>query len=521
MRGLLLIGLEEIEPSRWTSQFVAEAAGAILFCRDAADASQLKDLVQRLQEVARSAGRPPLLIATDQEGGPVRRLGPLGSAWPAAMALGAVGDVAVTRTVYYAIGGELADFGINLDFAPVADLNSNARNPVIGLRSFGDDPAAVAEHVRAAVVGLHRAGIAATAKHFPGHGDTAVDSHDALPSVTRDREQLFAREFVPFRAAVEAGVDAVMSAHVTVPLATGDRVPATLSRTMLDDLLRNELGFEGVICTDDMEMRAIADAYGPGEAAVRALQAGADLILFRSLDSAAAAEKVLASAVREGRLDEAHVEASLDRIEALRNRPAAAEFIRPRPAAADRQANAALSREVAQRAITIVRSAGGVPPLPSSGVARIFIVNFTASDAPGERPSSSALVSSALGKAFAHAGYRVTEQVRGLEPEGHEYKQLLMAAGSADAFVAVTRRAFMHPLQAQAVADLATFGKPIAAVAAREPYDALDLPENVAVIATFGDDESSLEAAAQVLLGRTRATGQLPVRIEHPVGFHD
>ena len=521
MRGLLLIGLDEIEPSRWTSQFVAEAAGAILYCRDVADASQLKDLVQRLQENARAAGRPPLLIATDQEGGPVRRLDSLGSVWPAAMALGAVGDVAVTRTVYYAIGGELADFGINLDFAPVADLNSNARNPVIGLRSFGDDPMAVAEHVRAAVVGLHRAGIAATAKHFPGHGDTAVDSHDALPSVTRDREQLFAREFVPFRAAVEAGVDAVMSAHVMVPLVTGDRLPATLSRTMLEDFVRDELGFEGVICTDDMEMRAIADAYGPGEAAVRALQAGADLILFRSLESAATAEKTLAGAVRAGRLDGARVEASLNRIEALRNRPPAAEFIRPRTASADREANAALAREVARRSITVVRSAGGVPPLSLPGGARVFIVNFTASDAAGGRPSSTARVSSAFGKAFADAGYRVTEQVRSLEPEGHEYKQLLMASGSADAFVALTRRAFMHPLQAQAVADLATFGKPIAAVAAREPYDALDLPENVPVVASFGDDEISLEAAAQVLLGRTRANGQLPVRIEHPVGSHD
>ena len=513
MRGLLLVGFDGAEASLSASQFFADAAGAILYCRKVADAAQLRSGVQQLQQRARNAGRLPLIIATDQEGGPVRRLGALGTAWPAAMAMGSAADVTLTRTTYRALGEELADIGVNLDFAPVADLNSSARNPVIGLRSFGDDPTTVAEHVRAAVLGLRDAGIGATAKHFPGHGDTTVDSHEALPSVTRDREELFSREFVPFRAAIDANVDAMMTAHVLLPLLTGDKLPATLSRAVLEDILRKELGFQGVICTDDMEMRAIADAYGPGEAAVRALQAGADLVLFHSLEPALAAQQSLAKAVNDGRLDAGRVDASLKRIEALRNRLAQRSTTSP----IDRAANAALARDVAQRAIALVRSAAGMPPLALQSGARVFIVNFENRAAGGERPSSTARVSSALGKVFAAAGYRVTEQLRSIEPAGHEYKQLLMAAGSADAIVALTRRAFMHSLQARAVSDLAMFGKPVVAVAAREPYDALDLPDNVAVIASFGDDEAALDAAAQVLLGRTQATGRLPVRIEHSV----
>jgi beta-N-acetylhexosaminidase len=426
------------------------------------------------------------------------------------MALGSAADAELTRRVYRALGSELADIGVNLDFAPVADLNSNARNPVIGLRSFGDDPSTVAEQVRAAVLGLHEAGIGATAKHFPGHGDTTVDSHEALPSVQSDRAQLLSREFVPFRAAIDANVDVMMTAHVLLPALTGDKLPATLSRFVLEDILRKELGFQGVICTDDMQMRAIADAYGPGEAAVRALQAGADLVLFSSFKAALVAEKTLAEAVGDGRLDVSRVEASLKRIESLRNRLAQRTTASP----IDRAANTALAREVARRAIALVRSATGVPPLSVPPGARILIVNFEERDAGSRgRPSSTARVSSALGKSFAAAGYHVTEQLRSVEPAGHEYKQLLMAAGSADAIVALTRRAFMHPLQARAVSDLAMLGKLVVAVAASEPYDALDLPDNVAVIASFGDDEAALEAAAQVLLGRAQAMGKLPVQI--------
>lgn len=319
--GLLLVGFEGASPSAGTLDFIAGTAGAILFRPNIDGSETTVALTGALQAAARAARCKPLLIAVDQEGGVVERLGAAGSHPPSAMALGAADDVELTRAVHARIGAEAAALGIMLDLAPVADVNTNPLNPVIGLRSFGDDPHAVARHVTAAVHGLHDAGIGSCAKHFPGHGDTEDDSHTGLPSVVSDLERLRAREFVPFRAAIDAGVDVVMTAHVGLPAVDRSGAPATLSHVILTDILRHELSFDGVICTDDMEMQAVAQRYPLGEAAVLAVQAGADLVLFsHSLDAARAARDALGRALREGRLDPERVTASLARVDALRMR---------------------------------------------------------------------------------------------------------------------------------------------------------------------------------------------------------
>ncbi|MGW4750355.1 glycoside hydrolase family 3 protein, partial [Streptomyces sp. NPDC004290] len=251
---------------RTAAELIAEyrVGGIIYFAwahntRDPHQIAELSDGIQRAS-LAQPRGLP-VLIATDQEHGIVARVGKPATLFPGAMAIGAEGSRSDAQTLGRIAGAELRALGIRQDYAPDADVNVNPANPVIGVRSFGADTARVARHTAAYVGGLQSAGVAACTKHFPGHGDTAVDSHHAMPRIDADPEVLQERELAPFRAAVEAGTRAVMSAHILVPALDPDR-PATLSRRILTELLRGELGYDGLIVTDGMEMRAIADTHG-------------------------------------------------------------------------------------------------------------------------------------------------------------------------------------------------------------------------------------------------------------------
>ncbi|QMV21811.1 glycoside hydrolase family 3 protein [Streptomyces sp. SCUT-3] len=263
----------------WLLRRIGEGLGAVaLFARNIDRPEQLAALTARLR-----AEQPELIVAADEEGGDVTRLeAGTGSSFPGNLALGAVDDPHLTRAVARELGRMLAACGVTLDWAPSADVNSDPRNPVIGVRSFGSDPQLVARHTAAWVEGLQAAGVAACAKHFPGHGDTSVDSHHALPSVLADPETLRSRELVPFAAAVAAGAKAVMSAHILVPALDPGR-PATLSPAVLHDLLRRPvaeggLGHDGLIVTDGMEMKAVSATWGIERGTVLALAAGADAI---------------------------------------------------------------------------------------------------------------------------------------------------------------------------------------------------------------------------------------------------
>ena len=282
----------------WVERWLERGLGGItLFAYNVRDPEQLAELTAALR-----AERPELLISIDEEGGDVTRLeAEHGSSYPGNLALGAVDDVALTEEVARAIAGELARAGVNLNLAPVADTNTNPRNPVIGVRSFGSDPELVARHVAAFVTGTQRQGVAACAKHFPGHGDTAVDSHRALPTVGGD----LAAALLPFRAAIAAGVQAVMTGHLLVPAL--DEAPATISGPILSGLLRTELGFDGLVVTDALEMQGISRAVGVPEAAVLALAAGADaLCLGHDLHEEAVGQvhAAIVGAVESGRLSE-------------------------------------------------------------------------------------------------------------------------------------------------------------------------------------------------------------------------
>ncbi|MGC5053041.1 glycoside hydrolase family 3 protein [Micromonospora sp. DT48] len=261
-------------PPAWIRRWLGDGLGSVvLFSRNIVDPNQVAALTAALR-----AERPDVIVAIDEEAGDVTRVeSGRGSSRPGNLALGAVDDPALTEEVARDLGEELAAVGITLNYAPDVDVNSNPDNPVIGVRSFGADAPLVARHTTAWVRGLQAGGVAACAKHFPGHGDTRVDSHHALPRIDADRARLHAVELAPFRAAVAAGVQAVMTGHLLVPALDPD-LPATLSDRILGGLLREELGFEGVVVTDAVEMRAVSGRYGLAGAAVRALAAGADAI---------------------------------------------------------------------------------------------------------------------------------------------------------------------------------------------------------------------------------------------------
>lgn len=351
----------------WALDLVAQGlAGHLLFSRNVADPGQ----VAALSSTLRSA-RPDVLIGMDEEGGDVTRLDHReGSRYPGNGALGAIGDPELTRAVYRAIGTDLAAVGVNLDLAPVVDVNT-CDHTAVGTRSFGRDPDQVAAHAAAAVAGLREAGVLACAKHVPGYGATAVDSHRELPTLDASRQTLRTRYLPPFVAAIEAGTPAVMTAHIRVPELTGDD-PATFSRRILVGLLRDELGFTGTIVTDALEMRGAVQATGGvAEGAVASLLAGADLLCIGSRVTAELVEQIVAAvveAVSSGRLALARVEEAAVRVAALAGLSDLAALADLSTAAVPAGWGTALGLDVARRAITIE---GTLPPLDDALVVQL------------------------------------------------------------------------------------------------------------------------------------------------------
>jgi beta-N-acetylhexosaminidase len=317
--GTLMPGFVGTTVPAWVGrEYAAGLASVCLYAANVVDPDQLARLCSSL----RAAG-PELLVAVDEEGGDVTRLHyPTGSTQPGNALLGRLDDTALTRASASAIGGELAAYGINLDLAPVVDVNSADENPVIGVRSFGAEAPHVARHSAAYVEGVQSVGIAACAKHFPGHGDTVTDSHHALPRVHAEAHVLDARELEPFRAAIEAGVACIMTSHVVVSAIDAER-PATFSPTVLGDVLRDRLGFEGVIVSDALDMAGASAETGIPEAAVRALVAGCDLLCIgseTSEDCFLAVVDAIVDAALSGRLPVGRLEDAADRVALMSRR---------------------------------------------------------------------------------------------------------------------------------------------------------------------------------------------------------
>ena len=360
----ILPGFEGPVAPDWVRRWLQDGlGGVVLFAWNVESPEGLAALTASLREE-----REDVVVALDEEGGDVTRLeARTGSSYPGNAALGAVDDVDLTERVAAAIGSELADVGVNLDLAPVADVNSNPRNPVIGIRSFGAEPALVARHVAAFVRGLQGSGVAACAKHFPGHGDTAEDSHLELPVVERLEEGAL----LPFRAAIEAGARAVMTAHIVVRALGAE--PATTSPALLRGLLRDELGFDGMVVTDALEMRAISVNAGVEEGAIRAIASGADgLCLGHDLfeDAVRRVRDALVEAVRAGRISEERLAEAAGRV-----REAGTWASSLRAGRIDPEARRRTGAEGARRAVRVVGDVAlAGPPLvvalePEPGIA--------------------------------------------------------------------------------------------------------------------------------------------------------
>ncbi|MFC9960644.1 glycoside hydrolase family 3 protein [Streptomyces nigra] len=463
----------------WLLRRLGEGLASVgLFGRNIASPEQLAALTAQLR-----AERDDVLVAIDEEGGDVTRLEVrTGSSFPGNHALGAVDDVDLTRQVAAELGRRLAACGVNLNWAPSADVNSNPANPVIGVRSFGADTALAARHTAAYVTGLQSAGVAACTKHFPGHGDTAVDSHHALPRIDADASVLAERELAPFRAAIAAGTRAVMSAHILVPALDPDR-PATLSRAVLTELLRGELGYTGLIVTDGMEMQAIAATYGIERGSVLAIAAGADAICvgggLADDETVRRLRDALVTAVREGDLPEARLAEAAERVRELARWTTAttADAAEARPD---------IGLVAARRALRLT-GAGSFTPLTGAPYVAAFtpVANIAVGD---ETP------------------WGVAAELAGLLPgtrtgsyTGEDAARAALEAAGDRRIVAVVRDEHRHPWMATALDELLTARPDTIVVEMGVPQAT---PRGALHIATHGAARVCGRAAAEVIAGQ-------------------
>jgi beta-N-acetylhexosaminidase len=485
--------------------------GIVLFrAKNMGSLAELRELTAALQKTALQSGQPPLLIAADQEGGQLMAIGDA-TPFPGNMALGATGSEKLAYRVGKALGREVAAVGVNVDFAPVCDVNNNPANPVVGTRSFGESPALVSRLSAALVRGLQSAGVAATAKHFPGHGDTASDSHHGAPVLLHDSKRVHRVELPPFRAAIKAGVRLVMTAHIVFPaLNGGTTLPATLSRDILQGLLRRKLSFDGLIVSDAMDMHAIEQGPGLVVDALAALGAGVDLLLLNhDLARVSSTYSCAVQAARRGLLSPQEIRASARRI--LKLKAWLARSKQPPLSVIGCRDHWALAREVAEKSVTLVRDAGGQLPLNLQPNARIAVVIPRPEDLTPADTSS--LVMPALATAMRRYHGQVDDYTVAMNPSVAEITALRARLAKYDLLILGTINAATYPGQAALVNTLLKNGSRVIAVALRMPYDLAAYPAAPTYVCTYSILPPAMEALAQVLWGRIPFRGKLPVSI--------
>ncbi|MFC8505486.1 glycoside hydrolase family 3 protein [Streptomyces sp. NPDC057411] len=491
------------------------------------DPHQIADLSNGIQRAALAQPTPiPVLISTDQEHGIVARVGEPATLLPGAMALGAGGSHADARKAAQIAGAELAAVGIRQNYAPVADVNVNPANPVIGVRSFGADPEAVAGLVAAQVKGYQRARVAATSKHFPGHGDTAVDSHVGLPTITHTREQWSALDAPPFRAAIAAGIDSIMTAHIVVPALDPSGDPATLSRPILTGILREQLGYDGVVVTDSLGMEGVRTKYGDARVPVLALKAGVDQLLNPpSLD---VAWNAVLKAVRDGELTEARLDESILRILRLKARLGLLDDPYVTHAGVDRTVGTAShlahADRIAEGTTTLLVNEDGFLPLSRRSHGKVLVVGAD----PASPSGTTGPPTTTLAAALTELGFTAKALSTGITPTAAKIEEAVAAAAGHDVVVVGTYNVSATSPQLTLVARLVATGVPVVTIAIRNPYDVARVSGQRATLAAYSWTDVELRAAVRVLAGRARPKGRLPVpvpsaddptRVLYPVGY--
>ncbi len=480
--------------------------GVIYFNNDTRDnfddPVQVAKLSNGLQKAAITSGAHiPLQVAADQEGGTVTRMGAPATEFPNAMAISAGRDTGRATKAATILGQELRAVGINQDFAPDSDVNSNPANPVIGVRSFAGQPGLASDFVTAELKGFQKS-VAATSKHFPGHGAAPTDSHTGLPRIDSTEAQWRATDVPPFKAAIAAGVDSIMSAHIQFPSLDPSLEPATLSKPIITGKLRNELGYNGVVVTDALEMQGVRQLHSDAEIPVLALKAGIDQLLMPvHLDLAI--NSVL-TAVKTGDIPVQRIDQSVLRVLKLKFKRGIlfSPFVDTNRVmkTVGIPASLATAQDIADRGITAVANDAGVLPLkqkPATALVTGWGVSTTATLAQ---------------KLTAH-GTAATAYQTGQAPTDAQIAQAVANAKNTDLVVVLTNNIAAFPLQTKLLDALQATAKPVVAVAAQIPYDA-GYPSTVKTwLATYGYITPTLEALAKVVLGETKPVGKLPVDI--------
>jgi beta-N-acetylhexosaminidase len=501
---LFMVGFDALEANEHIARMIREQhiGGVILFRRNVHTPEQLSALTRQLQEINAEVSTEPLLIAIDQEGGMVMRIEQGVTPLPSAMAYQQAGSIEDCESLNFVNGDELRQMGINMNLAPVLDVNNNPLNPVIGVRAFGEDADTVSKYGIAAMRGMRRAGVIATGKHFPGHGDTSTDTHYDMASVPHDLARLQAVELAPFKAAIDSGIDAIMTAHVMFPAIEPDpAIPATLSKAVLTDLLRKKMGFDGTVISDCLEMAAISEGIGVAKGAIATLQAGADIVLVshRPERQLAAIEAVVQAAER-GEISVAQIDEAVTRVRRLKQSAAVSQW-RERSLALNglmKPEALALSRRVQKAALRIE---GAFRPLDSKlpiALVTFEVRSHTEIDeialARNKEPRSS------MQPGLSAAGFDVREFALSASPSEAEMAEAFAFAQNAPQILVQSYNAVLMAEQQKFISTLPQ--DKLWLVAGRLPYDLDLVPEAQGRLASFGSRPASLEPVMEKLAGK-------------------
>lgn len=491
--------------------------GLVLLEANARDPQQVSQLVRDAQQLARSSGAGvPLFISSNHEGGPVVRIGGGVTGFPGNMAVAATGRLEYAYIASALAARELRAMGINMNLAPVLDVNDNPLNPVIGVRSFGDQPALVAEYGRMSIRGLQDNGIIAVAKHFPGHGSVAIDSHGDLPVIAEPLDQLLPHALLPFTAAISENVPAIMSAHIALPAIDATGLPATLSSPVLTSLLRDRLKFDGLIVTDSLGMGAITNGRGQPEAAVEAILAGADIVLTTGpLEAQLGIIEALQTAVHNGRLSMERLDQSVRRVLLAKYAYGLFEQTTTDLSIVGSPEHQQAAYEIALRAVTVLHYVEGAVPL-GPAPQRVLIIS------PDTLPSASDGQRSLFAELLQQRGYNVTELTYDLDSAASRslsWTTAMSQVGAYDVVVfgeweLIKRYINNNDLwQEQLIATLAQSGVPTVVVAWHNPAALMRCPVTVGFLTAYGNTRAQVQAVAEVLSGKAVASGRLPMTL--------
>ncbi|NDI34187.1 beta-N-acetylhexosaminidase [Chengkuizengella sediminis] len=516
---MFICGFDGLQPTKEIETLITKyhIGGIIYFRRNISSVDQVHRLSGSLQQLAKKNSNVPLFISLDQEGGMVNRIDQGVTFFPGNMALGATGNPDIAYQAAYISGSELRVLGINMNLAPCLDINNNPDNPVIGVRSFGDEAKFVGNMGTAMVDGYQAANVSAVIKHFPGHGDTQVDSHLSLPEITHSLNRLKEIELVPFKQAIEHGVDAVMTAHIMFPSVEPDRKPSTLSNKIITGLLREELNFDGVVVTDCLEMNAISEEFGIDKGAVLAIDAGADVILVSHLfERQVMAYDAVLKAVQEGRISEERINESVERILKLKEKRYIGQIEKNFESVKSKigiDSHQKIAQEMTQKCVTLVKDDTHQLPLDTSLKTLVIW--------PEERLTSPVddvgKQEASLGEILKNSILSLVEYKIHSDPCKEEIHQLLERSSIFKQIVVVTYNAKSSPKQMELVKMLVErcekMKTRLITVAIRTPYDIQAYPEVKTFLACYENRPMMIEALAKVLVGEEQAVGKCPVKL--------